>query len=514
VEGAAFDGRFVDGQYTPLPGGPGGAGGADPALPGTLVHTFCDAPHGMSCHNLCWASDASQHEEEQWVQIDFGMPRYVDMIHLWPFNAARPGTQGAEAAEVAVTSLEVQAPDGSGGWVRVGGVDRLPLPSLDAREAGVHLRPEGVPLYLVPPQYRGGVQRAARWLGFSASAIRLAALTPLRRGGGVGLCEVRVFEEQATVALQLTGAAAVRRGMLQLTPGDAFVREAARAHLHGGGLHVPPTVGEAAMDAAMRQMPRRLVRAAEAVEARLHRARVDAGLTSAQPPTPQPQPAAPIANTSGSADRVHAPQLVETEATLAAAALAAAAVACGEAVDQPRCPRVNMSEGPPPLPPPPQVLLEGIFQAEGVVVVEATVQRGSQRNAAGAPGRRLIAGHGAVYREEAYWAEEEEGEDIPRRQLHVSGMEPPYEQPQNLRNGEVRAAAAAASPVPSPVPSPWLLALVARPRPHRWLHLSRWDTTARTMAMGCCIVARGGDAARQWARGHSGPPAWPRRCYG
>ena len=68
----------------------------------------------------------------------------------------------------------------------------------------------------------------------------------------MGLCEVRFWEEASSHALQLAGAAAVRSGVLQLTPGAAFTREAARVHLTGGGLHVPPTVGGPAFDAAVR----------------------------------------------------------------------------------------------------------------------------------------------------------------------------------------------------------------------------------------------------------------------
>ena len=85
---------------------------------------------------------------------------------------------------------------------------------------------------------------------------------------------------------------------------------------------------------------------------------------------------------------------------------------------------------------------------EGSLALEATLQRTGQRTAAAAPGRRLMSGHGSVYREEAFWveAEEEEGEEeeeghagasLRRQMLHdLGGVEPPHEQPQNQRNGE------------------------------------------------------------------------------
>ena len=106
--------------------------------------------------------------------------------------------------------------------------------------------------FQVPPAHRGAAQRTVHWLGFATASLRLAAMRPVRRGAGVGLCEVRFWEEASSHALQLAGAAAVRGGVLQLTPGAAFTREAARVHLTGGGLHVPPTVGGPALDAAVR----------------------------------------------------------------------------------------------------------------------------------------------------------------------------------------------------------------------------------------------------------------------
>ena len=50
-------GRFVGGRYTTLHGGPGGAGDDAPSQSGTMVNSFCDAPHGMECGGLCWGSD-------------------------------------------------------------------------------------------------------------------------------------------------------------------------------------------------------------------------------------------------------------------------------------------------------------------------------------------------------------------------------------------------------------------------------------------------------------------------
>ena len=91
---------------------------------------------------------------------------------------------------------------------------------------------------------------------------------------------------------------------------------------------------------------------------------------------------------------------------------------------------------------PPQVLLEGVYLDEGSLALEATLQRTEQLTAAAAPGRRLMSGHGSVYREEAFWAEAEEeeghvGASLRKQMLHdVGGVEPPHEQPQNQRNDE------------------------------------------------------------------------------
>ena len=68
----------------------------------------------------------SAHDGEQWVQLDFGERRYVDMLHLWGYNAAEAAAEGPHAS-----------------------LDALPPPSLDGRDAGLHVRSHGVPLYQV-----------------------------------------------------------------------------------------------------------------------------------------------------------------------------------------------------------------------------------------------------------------------------------------------------------------------------------------------------------------------------
>jgi hypothetical protein len=91
----------------------------------------------------------SAHDGEQWVQLDFGERRYVDMLHLWGYNAAEAAAEGPRPSPRAVVALEVQVPDANGGWVTVGSLDALPPPSLDGRDAGLHVRSHGVPLYQV-----------------------------------------------------------------------------------------------------------------------------------------------------------------------------------------------------------------------------------------------------------------------------------------------------------------------------------------------------------------------------
>ena len=93
----------------------------------------------------------SAHDGEQWVQLDFGERRYVDMLHLWGYNAAEAAAEGPRPSPRAVAALEVQVPDANGGWVTVGSLDALPPPSLDGRDAGLHVRSHGVPLYQVHP---------------------------------------------------------------------------------------------------------------------------------------------------------------------------------------------------------------------------------------------------------------------------------------------------------------------------------------------------------------------------
>ena len=91
----------------------------------------------------------SAHDGEQWVQLDFGERRYVDMLHLWGYNAAEATAEGPRPSPRAVAALEVQVPDANGSWVAVGSLDALPPPSLGGRDAGLHVRSHGVPLYQV-----------------------------------------------------------------------------------------------------------------------------------------------------------------------------------------------------------------------------------------------------------------------------------------------------------------------------------------------------------------------------
>ena len=72
--------------------------------------------------------------------------RVHELGHLWRL---RGGALELEAVAAAVAALEVQVPDANGGWVTVGSLDALPPPSLDGRDAGLHVRSHGVPLYQV-----------------------------------------------------------------------------------------------------------------------------------------------------------------------------------------------------------------------------------------------------------------------------------------------------------------------------------------------------------------------------
>ena len=103
----------------------------------------------MCMLHICYVQP-SAHDGEQWVQLDFGERRYVDMLHLWGYNAAEAAAEGPRPSPRAVAALEVQVPDAEGGWVTVGSLDALPPPSLDGRDAGLHVRSHGVPLYQVP----------------------------------------------------------------------------------------------------------------------------------------------------------------------------------------------------------------------------------------------------------------------------------------------------------------------------------------------------------------------------
>ena len=105
--------------------------------------------YAMHMLHICYVQP-SAHDGEQWVQLDFGERRYVDMLHVWGYNAAEAAAEGPRPSPRAVAALEVQVPDAEGGWVTVGSLDALPPPSLDGRDAGLHVRSHGVPLYQVP----------------------------------------------------------------------------------------------------------------------------------------------------------------------------------------------------------------------------------------------------------------------------------------------------------------------------------------------------------------------------
>lgn len=234
--------------------------------------------------------------------------------------------------------------------------------------------------------------------------------------------------------------------MLQLTPGASFLGAAARAHLRGG-LFVPPTVGDATMDAAAWAMPARLVAAARAAEEEAREKLVLAGklppLGASDAEAEEGEGAAarlpnmvtdldPSADLDLASDADLASALADPSDTgpsahrppLAAAPMEAAAVAAvpcgGGAVDQPPCAAngtaaatggqggaAEEEEAAAASPPAAsaQVLIEGTFRSQSHLVFEATLQRREQLNAAGAPGRRLMWGHGSIYREEAAWAE-------------------------------------------------------------------------------------------------------------
>ena len=118
------------------------------APPSAHVDEMMCYVYAMHMLHICYVQP-SAHDGEQWVQLDFGERRYVDMLHLWGYNAAEAAAEGLRPSPRAVAALEVQVPDAEGGWVTVGSLDALPPPSLDGRDAGLHVRSHGVPLYQV-----------------------------------------------------------------------------------------------------------------------------------------------------------------------------------------------------------------------------------------------------------------------------------------------------------------------------------------------------------------------------
>ena len=70
-----------------------------------------------------------------------------------------------------ISSLEVQIPDGEGGWLRVGMLNELPPPSLDDLDTGLHVRP-------VCTRVRRCAQGCWRGRGFCIVDVRTALLLP------------------------------------------------------------------------------------------------------------------------------------------------------------------------------------------------------------------------------------------------------------------------------------------------------------------------------------------------
>ena len=197
-------------------------------------------------------SDAAANSDEQWLQFDFGVERHVDMIQLYAFNSPH----GSDAL-ASLSAVDVQVPDASadGGWRTVGRIRHLPPAPLVDGDDGVNVRRRGLPVYFVPLQHSGSATlQTADWLGFESAAVRLAHMANHRRGyaaTALGLCHVAFWEEDPSTSLQLLGSAAVRARMLQLTPGASFAAHAAHADMY-----LPPTTGEAALDASLRDMVR------------------------------------------------------------------------------------------------------------------------------------------------------------------------------------------------------------------------------------------------------------------
>ena len=221
---------------------------------GRLVHGLCSGAHDLGCSGQCWMSDAAANSDEQWLQFDFGVERHVDMIQLYAFNSPH----GSDAL-ASLSAVDVQVPDASadGGWRTVGRIRHLPPAPLVDGDDGVNVRRRGLPVYFVPLQHSGSATlQTADWLGFESAAVRLAHMANHRRGyaaTALGLCHVAFWEEDPSTSLQLLGSAAVRARMLQLTPGASFAAHAAHADMY-----LPPTTGEAALDASLRDMRIRL----------------------------------------------------------------------------------------------------------------------------------------------------------------------------------------------------------------------------------------------------------------
>ena len=163
---------------------------------GRRLGVLCNESGDLGCYGRCWASDAEADYDAQWVQFDFGRPRYVDMIHLHAFNSYH-----ARSHLRSLASAEVQIPSSTrrGEWRTVGRLVDLPPPPRTEGDAGIHIRRAGVPSYFVPAAYRrGAAHLSAAWLGFEASAVRLARLQhhgPDGYGASFGLCEAAFFEE-------------------------------------------------------------------------------------------------------------------------------------------------------------------------------------------------------------------------------------------------------------------------------------------------------------------------------
>ena len=222
---------------------------------GRRVHELCaGSAHDHDCSQLCWASDAVTNSDAQWIEFDFGRMRYVDMLQLYAFNSPH-----ADLYRRSLSAADVQIPDrnAAGGWRTIGRLDGLPAAPRADGDAGINVRRAGLPAYMVPRPYRIGAHMlTVEWLGFETRWMRLARMSNHgedRFGSSLGLCELVALEEDLSASIQLLGTAAVRSRMLQLTPGAEFAPSASRADMY-----LPPTFGDAEIDASARAMRRRL----------------------------------------------------------------------------------------------------------------------------------------------------------------------------------------------------------------------------------------------------------------